>query len=394
MPGDPEAAAALLLGFLNEAAGLIAAARRTAPCGAGSATRWTSSSRGSSSDSLSGAGRGWEDRGGPRSGLQRGGAPREQQSRSAMSDFVMTIAGEAAPTEDTFGVRNPATGEVFAQAPECTRQQLDAAFDAAAKAARDWKADEAARRATLLQAADVLMASTADLAPVLTAEQGKPLSDAGIEVFASAIWCQYFANLDMPTQVIQDDDTAYVELARRPLGVVAAITPWNFPLTLAFWKIAPALLAGNTLVLKPSPYTPAFHAEGRRDPEGRLPPGRGQHHQRRRRPRRVHDDTPRAAQDQLHRIGRDRQEGSHVGGARPQARHPRARRQRPRHRARRRRPGGGGHGDLRRRVQQQRAGLLRHQARLRSRGPLRRRGRGPGGARPQPSRSAKAPRKA
>ena len=173
-----------------------------------------------------------------------------------MPDFVMTIAGEAAPTEDTFGVRNPATGEVFAQAPECTRQQLDAAFDAAAKAARDWKADEAARRAVLLKAADVLMASSADLAPVLTAEQGKPLSDAAIEVFASAIWSQYFANLDMPTQVIQDDDSAYVELARRPLGVVAAITPWNFPLTLAFWKIAPALLAGNTLVLKPSPYTP------------------------------------------------------------------------------------------------------------------------------------------
>ena len=171
-----------------------------------------------------------------------------------MSDFVMTIAGEAVPTEETFGVRNPATGEVFAEAPECTRQQLDAAFDAAAKAARDWKADEAARRATLLQAADVLMASTADLAPVLTAVA--PLSDAGVEVFASAIWCQYFANLEMPTQIIQDDDTAHVELARRPLGVVAAITPWNFPLTLAFWKIAPALLAGNTLVLKPSPYTP------------------------------------------------------------------------------------------------------------------------------------------
>jgi acyl-CoA reductase-like NAD-dependent aldehyde dehydrogenase len=173
-----------------------------------------------------------------------------------MSEFVMTIAGEAAPTEGTFGVRNPATGEVFAQAPECTRQQLDAAFDAAAKAARDWKSDEAARRAVLLRAADVLLASGAELAPVLTAEQGKPLSDAGIEVFAAAIWSQYFANLEMQPQIIQDDDEAYVELARRPLGVVAAITPWNFPLTLAFWKIAPALLAGNTLVLKPSPYTP------------------------------------------------------------------------------------------------------------------------------------------
>jgi acyl-CoA reductase-like NAD-dependent aldehyde dehydrogenase len=173
-----------------------------------------------------------------------------------MSDFAMTIAGDAAATEGTFAVRNPATGDVFAQAPECTRQQLDAAFEAAAKAARDWKSDEAARRSVLARAAEVLMGSAADLAPVLTAEQGKPLADAGIEVFASAIWTQYFANLEIPRQVIQDDDSAHVELAPRPLGVVAAITPWNFPLTLAFWKIAPALLAGNTLVLKPSPFTP------------------------------------------------------------------------------------------------------------------------------------------
>ena len=174
-----------------------------------------------------------------------------------MTEFVMTIAGEAAPTEGTFGVVNPATGEVFAQAPECTRAQLDAAFDAAAKAARDWKADEGVRRAALLKAADVLLAQAAtELSPILTAEQGKPLADAAIEGFAAAIWCQYFANLEMAPQVIQDDDSAYVELARRPLGVVAAITPWNFPLTLAFWKIAPALLAGNTLVLKPSPFTP------------------------------------------------------------------------------------------------------------------------------------------
>ncbi|HTU37048.1 MAG TPA: aldehyde dehydrogenase family protein [Acidimicrobiales bacterium] len=173
-----------------------------------------------------------------------------------MSDYVMTIAGEAAPTEATFGVVNPASGEVFAQAPECTAEQLDAAYDAAAKAARDWKADEAARRACLLRAADVLTASAGDLAPVLTAEQGKPLRDANVEVVAASIWTQYFANLETPAQVIQDDDKARVELARRPLGVVAAITPWNFPLTLAFWKIGPALLAGNTLVLKPSPFTP------------------------------------------------------------------------------------------------------------------------------------------
>jgi acyl-CoA reductase-like NAD-dependent aldehyde dehydrogenase len=173
-----------------------------------------------------------------------------------MSEFSMTIAGEAVPAEGTFGVRNPATGDVFAEAPQCSRHQLDAAFDAAAKAARDWKADEAGRRAVLARAGEMLMASAGDLAPVLTAEQGKPLADAGVEAYAAAMWCQYFATLEMPAQVIQDDDSAYVELARRPLGVVAAITPWNFPLTLAFWKIAPALLAGNTLVLKPSPFTP------------------------------------------------------------------------------------------------------------------------------------------
>jgi acyl-CoA reductase-like NAD-dependent aldehyde dehydrogenase len=173
-----------------------------------------------------------------------------------MSDFVMTVAGDTLPTGAAFGVRNPATGEVFAEAPECSREQLDAAFDAAAKAERDWKSDEAARRAALLKVADVLMASTAELAPVLTSEQGKPLGDAGIEVFAAAIWCQYFANLETPRQILQDDAEAFVEVVRRPLGVVAAITPWNFPLTLAFWKIAPALLAGNTMVLKPSPFTP------------------------------------------------------------------------------------------------------------------------------------------
>ena len=173
-----------------------------------------------------------------------------------MTDSVMTIGGDTVPAGESFGVKNPATGEVFAQAPECSPQQLDAAFDAAAKAARDWKSDEAARRAALLAVADVLLASTADLAPLLTSEQGKPLGDAGIEVFAAAIWCQYFANLETPPQIIQDDAEAFVEVARRPLGVVAAITPWNFPLTLAFWKIAPALLAGNTMVLKPSPFTP------------------------------------------------------------------------------------------------------------------------------------------
>ncbi|MEV5706091.1 aldehyde dehydrogenase family protein [Actinoallomurus sp. NPDC052274] len=174
-----------------------------------------------------------------------------------MPEFTMTIGGAAVETTAVFDVINPATGSPHAAAPDCSRAQLDAAFDAAATAYPAWRSDEAARRTALKAAADVLMAAAGgDLAETLTAEQGKPLQDARFEVMGAAIWLQYFADLEIPREVIQDDDRAKVEVVRRPLGVVAAITPWNFPLVLAAWKIAPALLAGNTLVLKPSPYTP------------------------------------------------------------------------------------------------------------------------------------------
>jgi acyl-CoA reductase-like NAD-dependent aldehyde dehydrogenase len=173
-----------------------------------------------------------------------------------VADFTMTIDGQAAATAATFDVLNPATNQVHAQAPDCAPEQLDAAMESAAKAFRDWKADEGARRDALRQAAALLTGSSQDLAPVLTAEQGKPLSDANLELFAAGMWLQYYADLELPREVIQDDDNAFVEVVRKPLGVVAAITPWNFPVTLAAWKIAPALLAGNTMVLKPSPFTP------------------------------------------------------------------------------------------------------------------------------------------
>ncbi|RAY11132.1 aldehyde dehydrogenase [Actinomadura craniellae] len=190
-----------------------------------------------------------------------------------MSDFTMTIGGQGVAAQETFDVVNPATGEVHAQAPDCTEKQLDQAMESAAAAYRDWRRDEAARRAALRAAADVLFAKAADIAPVLTAEQGKPLQDATMEVYGAGVWLKYYADLEVPAEVIQDDDNALVEVVRKPMGVVAAITPWNFPLVLGSWKIAPALLAGNTMVLKPSPYTPRSTlalAEALRDT---LPPG-------------------------------------------------------------------------------------------------------------------------
>jgi acyl-CoA reductase-like NAD-dependent aldehyde dehydrogenase len=173
-----------------------------------------------------------------------------------MAEFTMTIGGRSVAAESTFGVVNPATGEVHEQAPDCSPAQLDEAMAAAAGAYRDWKRDIEVRRKALHAAADLLMAQAGELAPVLTGEQGKPLQDATFEIIGAGIWFKYFADLELPREVIQDDDNAFVEVVRRPMGVVAAIAPWNYPLILASWKIGPALLAGNTMVLKPSPYTP------------------------------------------------------------------------------------------------------------------------------------------
>jgi acyl-CoA reductase-like NAD-dependent aldehyde dehydrogenase len=173
-----------------------------------------------------------------------------------LSDFTMTIDGESVPGDATFGVINPATGQVFAQAPECSRAQLDAAMDAAVRAHKPWARDEARRRKALLDCAEAIKGRLGELAPILTQEQGKPLAKATEELFGGGVWFQYTASLQIPVEVLQDDASVRIEVRRRPYGVVGAITPWNFPVLLAIWKIAPALLAGNTMVLKPSPFTP------------------------------------------------------------------------------------------------------------------------------------------
>ena len=170
---------------------------------------------------------------------------------------AMMIDGRITAADTTFGVINPATGEIFDQAPDCSRAQLDQAMDAAARAfASDWRRDESRRREILLACAAALAAGADELAAILTREQGKPLARAAAEIKGASKWLQYTAKLEIPVEVALDNDRVRVEVRRRPHGVVAAITPWNYPVSLAIWKVAPALLAGNTVVLKPSPFTP------------------------------------------------------------------------------------------------------------------------------------------
>jgi acyl-CoA reductase-like NAD-dependent aldehyde dehydrogenase len=169
---------------------------------------------------------------------------------------AMTIDGSLVSSERTFDVINPATEDVFAQAPDCTAAQLDAAMGAAQAAFPAWGADPVGRRRAFGVAADVIEANADQLAELLTLEQGKPIGDARWEVVATAEIFRYHAGVEVRHTTLRDDETAFVQLARRPFGVVAVITPWNFPLALFAKKVAPTLAAGNTAVVKPSPYTP------------------------------------------------------------------------------------------------------------------------------------------
>jgi acyl-CoA reductase-like NAD-dependent aldehyde dehydrogenase len=190
-----------------------------------------------------------------------------------MASYSLVIDGKTVPGESGFPVVNPATGEPFAEAPACSRAQLDAAMASAKAAFRPWADDEARRREALLACADRLGAAASELAPVLTREQGKPLPQAQMELAGAAMWFRATAALEIPVEVLHEDDGQRVELHRKPVGVVGAITPWNFPVILAVWKIASALLAGNTLVLKPSPFTPLSSLEMGRVLQDVLPPG-------------------------------------------------------------------------------------------------------------------------
>jgi acyl-CoA reductase-like NAD-dependent aldehyde dehydrogenase len=175
-----------------------------------------------------------------------------------MSDsFQMLINGRAESGRSSFDVINPATGEAFARCPKADAVLVDEAVAAAKAAFPAWSRRPIEERAALVNAlADRLEQAMEDFARLLTGEQGKPLDQARYEVMGSVFTLRAFAAMRPERKVIKEDGAATVIEHRTPLGVVAAITPWNFPIILLMNKLGPALVAGNTLVAKPAPTTP------------------------------------------------------------------------------------------------------------------------------------------
>jgi acyl-CoA reductase-like NAD-dependent aldehyde dehydrogenase len=191
-----------------------------------------------------------------------------------MSDFKLLIGGRLVDGDAVMDVINPATEQPVAQCARASKGQLDQAVAAAKAAFPAWSAtpiDE--RRKALVAMADAIQANIGDLARLLTQEQGKPLQAATGEVFGAAAFFRYFATLDLPARTVEDTATSKVEVRRRPLGVVGAIVPWNFPLILMAFKVPAALLAGNTVVLKPAATTPLSTLRFAALVKDLLPPG-------------------------------------------------------------------------------------------------------------------------
>jgi acyl-CoA reductase-like NAD-dependent aldehyde dehydrogenase len=189
-------------------------------------------------------------------------------------NFTHTIDGAGVGSAAGFDVVNPSTGAPFARCPDASREVLDDAVASARRASRSWGALPALRRAEYVHAfAQALREHADELAPLLTREQGKPLAEAHAEFTASARHIDALAAIDIGPELARSAEHGRVELRYRPLGVVGAITPWNFPVVLAVWKIGHALYTGNTMVLKPSPYTPLATLKIGEIARGVLPPG-------------------------------------------------------------------------------------------------------------------------
>jgi len=173
------------------------------------------------------------------------------------TDFALLIDGQLEQAASTLDVINPATGAVFAECPAGGRAELDRAVAAARRAAPAWAGLGFAERAAVIgKLAEALREHQDTLADLLTREQGKPLGQSVAEIDRGAAQSEGMAKIEIGIDTLIDNAERLIELHYRPLGVVGIITPWNAPVNLALGPLVSALYTGNTVILKPSPYTP------------------------------------------------------------------------------------------------------------------------------------------
>jgi len=167
------------------------------------------------------------------------------------------INGELVTTETSLDVVNPANEQVIGRVPACGAAELDRAVAAARAAFKTWsKTSVDERRAVIRAMAAAVEANADELYRLLTAEQGKPHHQAQHEIGACSGIMNAQSTLTLEETINEDSDVRLSRTRRVPVGVVAGIVPWNFPMLMAVQKIAPAILSGCTMVLKPSPFTP------------------------------------------------------------------------------------------------------------------------------------------
>ncbi|MEH6517125.1 MAG: aldehyde dehydrogenase family protein [Halioglobus sp.] len=176
-----------------------------------------------------------------------------------MSEFSLVVDGQLVRPNETFSVINPADETVVAECPKGNVDLLNQAVVAARKAQPAWAAlpdEERVKKLHLI--ADLIQQNHEELSLLMTREQGKCQSGLGanMEIGGCEGWTRVTAGLELPVEVIQDDDTGRIEMHRKPVGVVASITPWNWPAMIAIWHIMPALRVGCTVVAKPATDTP------------------------------------------------------------------------------------------------------------------------------------------
>jgi acyl-CoA reductase-like NAD-dependent aldehyde dehydrogenase len=188
--------------------------------------------------------------------------------------YKMLIDGKLINGSGTIPVVNPATGLPFTEAPRADRALLERAIAAARRAFPLWAAKSYADRRVLIERlADAVEARGSEFERLLTQEQGKPRHEAQFEIMGTVHALRHFAKSELPVRTLSETDRERVTEHRTPLGVIAAIAPWNFPIMLMAAKIAPALITGNVVIAKPAPTTPLTTLLLGEVAAGILPPG-------------------------------------------------------------------------------------------------------------------------